>query len=798
MIDTRWKKVLRDLSSSKIRTVLVMLTIAVGVFATGFVSISFDRLMTDMDADYQSVNPHGAMIFTEPFDDDFLASLEKVPGVGAVEGRSSASGRVLHGEEKIIIGITAIPPVAEMQIDRLRTADGTGTLPPLDDREIFIERTALMGLPVQAGDRVTIEFNGGLQRELRVAAIVHDVASFPFVFTQQASGYVTPETMAWLGGTRDFNTIYLTVRENKTDEEHVRTVAAAVADKVERSGREVYFTQVYQPGRHFASDITRSLGVMMGFLGALSVGLSGFLVVNTINALLGQHVRQIGVMKAIGAKTMQLLAMYLALVLVFGLLSLLVAVPLSALAADFITDGTSAYLNFNPGEFRIPLFSVILQVVVAVAVPVAAALLPVVRWSRITIREAISSYGLGQGHFGKGLLDRMVEKIQGLPRPLLLSLRNTFRRKARLALTLSTLIIAGAIFVSVFNLRASMNVAINETLGYILSDVNIGFTKPYRLQKVAPLAEQVPGVERVEGWSTSLGEVLSADRQTANQIIILAPPADSTLIDPSLTSGRWLRPEDENGLVIGNHLLAERPDLKTGDEIILRINEKETTWKIVGTFKMAGNVSPPPVYANYEYLTRLQGNTDQVAELRILTSGHDLTTQRRVADQLESVYKQVGIEIGSATLGQQVVAQNTSQINILVYFLLAMAALIALVGGLGLMSTMSMNVLERTREIGVIRAVGATDGSIIQLVIVEGVLIGLISWAFGALLAVPIGIPLSNVVGIAFLRSPMPLVFARDGVLVWLAVVVTLSTLASVLPARNAARLTVRETLAYE
>ncbi|NIV28059.1 MAG: FtsX-like permease family protein, partial [Anaerolineae bacterium] len=73
--------------------------------------------------------------------------------------------------------------------------------------------------------------------------------------------------------------------------------------------------------------------------------------------------------------------------------------------------------------------------------------------------------------------------------------------------------------------------------------------------------------------------------------------------------------------------------------------------------------------------------------------------------------------------------QNTATTNILVAFLLVMAVLIAMVGGLGLMGTMSMNVLERTREIGVMRAIGASDRAILQLVIVEGMLIGVISWA---------------------------------------------------------------------
>jgi putative ABC transport system permease protein len=138
------------------------------------------------------------------------------------------------------------------------------------------------------------------------------------------------------------------------------------------------------------------------------------------------------------------------------------------------------------------------------------------------------------------------------------------------------------------------------------------------------------------------------------------------------------------------------------------------------------------------------------------------------------------------------------QFGLLVTFLLIMALLIAVVGGMGLMGTMTINVLERTREIGVLRAIGASSPAIFQLVLVEGIIIGWLSWVLGALLAVPIGMLLANLVGIAFFQSPMDFVFALDGFIAWMVVVAILGGLACFLPARSATRLTVREVLAYE
>jgi putative ABC transport system permease protein len=129
---------------------------------------------------------------------------------------------------------------------------------------------------------------------------------------------------------------------------------------------------------------------------------------------------------------------------------------------------------------------------------------------------------------------------------------------------------------------------------------------------------------------------------------------------------------------------------------------------------------------------------------------------------------------------------------------LTLAALLAVVGGLSLAGTMSLNVLERTREIGIIRSVGAAGPDVTQIVIIEGVFVGLLSWLLAAVLAYPIGYVMSVTVGISFIKSPLVYGFAPAGILLWLLVVVILSIVASVIPARTASKLVVREALAFE
>ena len=127
-----------------------------------------------------------------------------------------------------------------------------------------------------------------------------------------------------------------------------------------------------------------------------------------------------------------------------------------------------------------------------------------------------------------------------------------------------------------------------------------------------------------------------------------------------------------------------------------------------------------------------------------------------------------------------------------------MALLTAFVGSIGLAGTMGMNVLERTREIGIMRAIGAVDADIIKTVVIEGVLIGLISWVLAIALSFPISMLLLNIVGKAMINAVMPMALTPWGIIIWLGVVLLLAAVASMVPARSAARLTIREVLAYE
>lgn len=527
----------------------------------------------------------------------------------------------------------------------------------------------------------------------------------------------------------------------------------------------------------------------------LAVILSGFLVTNTISALLTQQVKQIGIMKSVGARGGQIVAMYFVLVIFFGLIALLIAIPPAYLAAGLFTNFFAGLFNFDPQNYGLQPGVLALQLFVSLIVPLLASIRPIMKGTGITIREAIS--GDNSGGLGTGRIDRLINSIRGAPRPLLLSLRNTFRQKRRLSLTLVTLTLGGAIFTSVMSVQDSITRTLDELFNELLRyDVQVEFDQPYRIDRIEQEAYAVPGVVKAESWGGLAARRLRPNGSESDAVFFQAPPAGSDLIRPQIDQGRWLLPGDENAVVLSTGWLNDEPDVQLGDEIVLKLKGRETTWVVVGFIRGLG--SNLLAYANYEYFAREAREAGTSSTLLVTTESHDPDVQLQVAQNLEEHFRSVGLYVQSSSTASSEQGQSQSQFGIITSLLLIMAVLIAFVGGLGLMGTMSMNVLERTREIGVMRAIGSSDGAILRIVIVEGILIGLISWVLGIVFALPISRFLSDQVGAIFIGSPFSYVYSVPGALLWLGIVMVLATVASFLPAWNASRLTVRDVLAYE
>ncbi|MBV7331102.1 ABC transporter permease [Chloroflexi bacterium TSY] len=417
----------------------------------------------------------------------------------------------------------------------------------------------------------------------------------------------------------------------------------------------------------------------------------------------------------------------------------------------------------------------------------------------MSVREAISEQGLGKGRFGRGLIDRFVlglRRVIPMERPAQISLRNTFRRKARLTLTLITLSLASAIFISIFSVRASLQQTLDDGLKYFDYDIQIIFDRPYRTDRIQRQVSSLPGVEGVESWGFASARRVRPDETESDSIIVYAPEPDTTMLNPILVRGRWLQADDTNAIVINTDVLRNEDDIDVGSTVTFDIEGKENDWVVVGIVR--GVLSGPNAFINFEHFGRVTNavNRAQISQVRLTDRSAENQSIR--GQELEEEYRRSGFRVQQMQTIAQLRTIISSIFNVIIIFMLFMAVLLGFVGGLGLMGTMSINVIERTREIGVMRAIGASDRSVLRIVLLEGMVIGLISWLIGGLIALPASNLLTNAVGVQLLQAAPSYIFSTSGAVLWLFIILILALLASFLPARGASRLTVREVLSYE
>lgn len=791
MLGVRWRKVLRDIWSNKLRTVLVILSIAIGVFAVALTLNAQVILSRELNDGYVSTNPASAVLFTEPFDDALIQTVANMAEVQEAEGRRTVAARILVGPNQWRdILLIAIPDYEDILINQVQPERGQW---PPEQREILLERSGLALAQADIGSVVAIRMPSGKQRSLPVVGLTHDLGREPAFINGAIYGYITFDTLEWLGEPRDFNELHVTVAERVDHKDHIQSVAELVRDKVEKSGRAVERISVPNPFEHPLSNIVQALLLLLGLLGMFSLLVSVFLVTNTISAVLTQHIRQIGVMKAVGARTAQIAMMYVVMVMLFGGLALVVALPLALMGARLLAGFIAGLLNFDLTSVHVPLHVVMGAGAIALIMPVVASIYPIITGTGITVREAISFQGRATVSKQQGLLS-LLGKIVNIPRPIMLALRNTFRQKGRLALTLMTLTLSGAIFIAILSSRNALFVTLDDLRRFWQFDIWIVFDEPYHVQEIEQEFLRVPQVAYLEAWGMGVVRRVRADDSEGEDIVLYAPPAQTYLIDPVVSHGRWLLPSDDNALVVSGQVLRNEPDVQIGDEIVLKIDRRETVWRIVGIIR----AEKPVAYANRDYYTRMIREVRRANTAMIVIDTESTASLAQIVQYIELQLERSRLQVHSMTTISEELDEAENAFDIMITLLSIMAVLLAMVGGLGLMGTMSINVLERAHEIGIMRAIGASNSAIFAIVVIEGVFIGVLSWFLAVLLAVPLSQFLADSLGMALLNTSLQFLFATEGAVLWLFGVVVIAAVASFVPAWNAMQLTVREVLAYD
>ncbi len=804
MLPTRWNKVLVDLWKNRARTLIVALAIAVGVYAVGIVLNLREMVVREYSHDQAGARIASAILHTQPFDDALADRIAEMPGVAAAEGRNVVRTRVIEDpvpgtqnravKQRDLV-LVAVPNPSNMQVDAITPL--SGVWPPAK-REVILERLSLDYLGLQIGEPVVVELDDGTQKVLTIVGAAHDPQELSPNITNAATGYVTPETMSSLGLGELYTELHIRVAEHADDEAHIHTIVDQVEAHLERTGRQVLSRRVITES--IADPFIDTIVLILSSFGVIILLLSGFLVVNAISALITQQIPHIGVMKLIGARRRQIVSLYIVTALVYGAIALVVGIPLAILTAQVLMHTlVNNVLNVMADSLAVPVSLLAVQVAVGLLLPLLAGLAPVLKGTRITTHQALNNVGMGTQAYRWGWLDGFLNRLQkmaSLQRPSVLAIRNTLRHRGRLVQTLIVLTFGTALFISVVSVWASVDTTVEDFMRYHQYDVSLELERPYRIARLEQAARQVPGIVAVEGWSIGRVTRLRPDGGESASIAIYAVPAESAFMAPQVSRGSWLRGEGTYEVVVNSDLLDKEPDLQVGDPLVLDIDGREAAWQVAGIVPTESR--GPAVYVNqadYGYVTRTPG---QATHLQVKTEQHDAASQEEMEALLLQHFEARGIEVRGTETTQALRDENKFLFTVVVAFLVLMALLLAAVGGLGLTTTMSINVLERIREIGVLRAIGASNLSVRRIVLAEGLAMGVVSWGVGMLLSLPISRVMSEQLGLALINVPLSFHYSIAAAILWFFLLQAIAVIASLGPARSAVRLTIREVLAYE
>lgn len=781
-------KILRDLWLNRARTALVVASIALSVMAFGVLNTTRAVILDGYAAAYRQAEPAQVMLTLQDFDDRLLEKARSLPEVRLVEARRAFDLK-FEAEGKLynITAYASLNPT-EARISRLAW-DGAAP-PPLGKGEALLEHTIQSLLPVKPGQQISVQTLDGRRHLLTVAGLPNDLISMPTQYTLVGQAFVSLDTAESLGQRRGYNQLLIVTQASGADpaalQAEIQRQARRITHELEQAAYPALAVEIPVAGRPPLYNMVNALMLLLQMFGFLIVLITVMVVSVVAAALTAEQTPQVGILKALGNSSSGVLTTYSRMVVIIGSSALLIAMPLIGWVSRWGVGMVAGQIDTPVQGFQIPLSTWVGAPLLAFGATFAAVFRPLWRASHLSIRQAISEET--QLPAGRAVLNvgSMLARS---------SLRTLLRKRQRLLLNLLMLSLAGAMFVTALNIRQEIQVLGARIQQRNNFDVFVGLGEMVKRHALELTVMTLPGVSDAQAYlSGSMGRALP-DGALAGSVPVLAVPAESDYHHVALVSGQW--PPPENGVVLSAEALeiwglAGDPLPSMGTPLRIDIAGRQADWVLAGVM---GKVTRPVAYVSYNSyatLTHQIGLANMVA-VRLAPG----VSSRELSNQLPRALEQVGYHVLYA---DEVSHSNAAQMvafNIPVYALLGIVALIALVGGLGLSSTLSISVMERRREIGILRSIGAGPETIRRLVLTEGLLIALFSLPLAWLLAWPLTLAMGQIVVVATIGFVPPLIYLPWAALAWGGLVCGLALLSSWMPARQASRLSIRETLIY-
>jgi len=785
MLSARWRKLLGDVRVERGRMAMMIVALAVSLTAVGAVLGAWAVLSRGIRASYLGTHPAVATLELENgADAAVLAATRNDPRVSEAEARDVILSRARVGDELRPVLLFVVDDFDALEVSTF--THETGAWPP-PRGTVLLERSAISMAEASVGQSLVIKTPHGEPTEVQISGTVHDPGLAPAWQEREVYAYATRETLALLGEAPVLHELRLRFRDDPETVGQAEMLAASVAKDLASAGHPVHQIRVPPPHQHPHQRQMMTILLLLLTFAGLSLVLGAVLVATSLSAMLARQVREIGVMKTVGARSGQLVRMYATLIGALGVIAFALAVPLGFGGATMFSREVSSMLNFDLADPSVPFWVFGVVAFSGILVPLAVAAIPIARAARISVRAALDEHG--------ARAPRRVEGRAWLP----VSVRNLLRRPGRLALTIGLLATGGAMFMTALAVSGSWERNLDKIYETRHYDAEIRFQSA-EPAKVANSLLTVPGVKEAELWGYSpaafarpneIDVVRTYPDRGHGSLAVLAPPASTKLITFPVIAGRWLRADDADGVVLNHSAAAQHGGAAIGSDVLLSLDGTVTHWHVVGVVEEVGAAGV--AYVTDTAFAKATSTEGRGRMVRVVTSASSPEDRASVIRSIETALARDEVSVETVVPFSELRTGVGDHIGILVRALVALATILGIVGALGLTATTSTSVIERTREIGVMKAIGATSRQIRRVIVSEALVTAAASWIIAVLLSLPLTWFVESLVGRLGFLAPLPFVLAPFAMLGWFALLYVLTLVATLAPVRRANALTVRE-----
>jgi putative ABC transport system permease protein len=790
-MNTQWRKIAGDFRQHRLQIFLVAVILVLGT--AGVVAALNARavLAREIEKSYRLANGADIVLWFDKVEPPLLEMVRSRPNVSDVEARATVFSRIAgKSGEWFPMRITVLPDFANQKVNLVHRDFGGAW--PAPGSGILIEQSGISLLDVREREQVQVRTPSSDAASIRLSGFVHDPAVAPSTQDRMIYGYATPAVAASLGQSANLDQLLVKMK-TRASMSDVGEFADDLGGWLKARNAAPLRVDALSNTHPHAALMTAMLRVLE-VLAGLAFVCSATLAACVISLWMRREVRQVGIMKTLGARSWQLARQYLALVTPLILFALVVALPAGTTIGRWVVKYHQTMLNIDVADWSVPRGLLLQELIFALGVPLLAMAVPIFRAARLSPRQAIQDPGIVAPRGPIALTSRLI-RMPG-DRRWSFALRNSFRRPWRLALTLLALSAGGALFLTTHNNYESLMRVIDAALANRGHDIEVQLQRAAPAAQLEAVARAVPDVEIAEAFRRASVNLVADDNgavavREGRRMLLCGSPVATKLLRLPLSEGHWPATTEPDTIVINRHVQEAKPGLRLGDEITVRFRERKTKVRVAGIVEEIGS---PVIYAAFPTFESITALGDASAVLRVKTRGDH---QDLVAGALEQALLDARLTPSLVNTKSEFRASLEEHFAVVGGVMKMIALASALIGAITLIATVSLGVIERGREIGVIRAIGARPRSVIAIFLVEGGAVAFLS----AILSVAGGILFARLLnGMAerqLLHVAVPLYVSRVG-LGLLSAGALLVVLGVWLCVSRILRVSVRDALAYE